>query len=83
MSKRVWGVLVIGGMLALSACNSDNGNKMNDTPASEMNESMQSNAPMNDDKAMNDEKMMNDSMQNNAPMSDDKMMNDGMKEDTK
>ncbi|GMK46775.1 hypothetical protein PghCCS26_39040 [Paenibacillus glycanilyticus] len=83
MSKRVWSALVIGGMLTLSACNADNGNKMNEKPASEMNDSMQSNAPMNDDETMNDEKMMNDSMQSVAPMNDDKMMDDGMKEDTK
>lgn len=67
MNKRLWSTLVIGGMLVLSACNANNDKNMNDKPAAEMNEDMQSDAPMNDDKMMNDDKAMNDN----------KMMDDG------
>lgn len=59
MKKGIWGVLLLGAMLALSACNAneDNMNKVNSQ--TEMNENI-TNDGMNSEKSMKDENMSND-----------------------
>jgi major membrane immunogen (membrane-anchored lipoprotein) len=76
MKKSYWGVLMLGTMLLLSACNSNDNNKMDEKPSTEMK-----NDGMMEEKKMDGDEMKNDGMMEEKKVDGDEMKNDGMMEE--